>query len=207
MFNDSLRFFWEEVLKKDKVLAAMLSSVFFAVAVQNAFSGIIVGLSVIITGVLSAVICTFLSKFLPEDSRLFVFMSVNGIIVTIICIFMENIKVLENYTFLETFIPICAISCGNLVCINRPWTVRTIKNSLKDSVKVGAISAIFVITYGLFREILGYGNIFGIKIPVLENVMNNFAFFRQSCGGFVLMGLIAALLQKITSNRLSGGNG
>ena len=36
MFNDSLRYFWEDVLKKDKVLAAMLSSVFFAAAVTLA---------------------------------------------------------------------------------------------------------------------------------------------------------------------------
>ena len=155
MFNDSLRYFWEDVLKKDKVLAAMLSSVFFAAAVRSAFSGVAVAVAIIITGLLSAVICTLLSRFLPEDSRLFVFMAVNGVIVTIICILLENIKFLENYTFLETFIPVCALSCGNLVCINRPWTVRTIKNSLKDSVKIGVISAIFIIIYGILREILG----------------------------------------------------
>lgn len=208
MLNYSLKYFWEEVLKKNKVLSALLSIVIFVQPIEQGFQGIIAGCSLFVVFLLSSIVCSLLSSKIPYAARGYVYIIINTLLVWGIAIILEMFKIFEEYTYLNRVFPILAVGSGLIVCINRPWTVRTIKNSVKDAGLLGAIDAVVLICYGIIREILGRGYIFNIEIKGLSDIFNDFKFFGTVSGGFILMGFIMAAvtqIQIIYNNKKNAG--
>ncbi len=197
MFNDSIKYFWEQILGEDKFNAGIISAAIFVSAVQNSISGIAVGLAIILTYVLSAFICSFLAKVIPIKIRLFVYILINAIIATTISMFLLNVKLFWNYTALIDYIPVIAVSCAIIVCIDCPRIDKDYKSSLKDAFEIGITGALLILLYGVFREFLTSASILGINIPPVRGILENFHFFEYSSGGFILMGIIAGCMQKI----------
>lgn len=208
MLNDSLSFFWEEILKKNKLLAALFSVIVFIMPVERAFEGLAVGVSMLFVYIISALICSVLSSKIPDLYRGYVYILINGLLVWGVVFVLNTVKLFDDFAYLERFLPCAALSCGLLVCINRPWTERTVKNSLKDGVYLGVLSVVVLTLYAIIREIFSKGTLFNIELGILPDIISDFKFFSTAAGGFITMGLVMALVIQINNvieNKTGGG--
>jgi len=207
--NDSLRFFWEEILRKNKVMAALFSTIVFVVPVENGFDSVFIALSILLVYIISSVLCSVLSDKIPEQFRIYLYICINIVLSFLITLLISCVKVFKMYDDLIMYIPLIATGCGLFVAINRPWTERTVKNSVKDAIFVGGIASVTIVVFGIFREIFGNATFFSVKIPFLSEFVTNFKLFEKNSGAYILMGFLMAVvlgIQGIISDKNVSNN-
>ena len=107
--------------------------------------------------------------------------------------------VYELYTALGIFLPLIAVNC----IVFARAEIFASKNSLLDSV-IDAISVGVGFTLAMFliaslREIFGNGTWFKMALPVLND--NRIEIFILAPGGFIVFGLLIALINKISKGK------
>ena len=107
--------------------------------------------------------------------------------------------VYELYTALGIFLPLIAVNC----IVFARAEIFASKSSLLDSI-IDAISVGIGFTFAMFliaslREIFGNGTWFRMILPVLND--NKIEVFVLAPGGFIVFGLLIAIINKITDGK------
>ncbi len=167
------------------------------VLTTSAMNGLGMGLVVTIILVISNSIISFFRKYIPDKIKLWVYLVIIAMFVTILSIWMA-IYVPSLYDALGLFLPLVVV---NGIILERAEVFAN-KNSLLlalgDGIGMGLGFTLVLTLLGSIREILGTGSIFGY---ILFKEYTPAVFILLPPGAFLTLGLLFAGFNKIRERR------
>ena len=159
-----------------------------------------VGIGIATTFVLlgSNFVISALRTIIPGKVRIPCYMVLIAGFTTIVQMLLRA-YVLTLYQALGIFLPLITINCiifGRAEMFARK---NTVANSLIDAVGVGAGFTLAMFAMGAIREMFGNGTLFEIGLPVLSSF--HIPVFVLAPGGFVVLGLLIAIVNKVSNGK------
>jgi electron transport complex protein RnfE len=158
-----------------------------------------IGMGLASTAVLlgSNTVIALLRKIIPDKVRIPAFITVIAGFVTIVQMLLKAyLPDLDKQ--LGIFIPLIVVNCIILARAEMFASKHGIFDSILDALGMGLGFTFALFLIGSFREILGNGTIFNLRIfnePALMMILPP--------GGFLAFGIIMAVMQKLTNKKLS----
>jgi len=144
------------------------------------------------------IVISLLRKIIPEKVR----MPCNIILIAGFSTLVNMI--IEAYAYplyqsLGIFLPLIVINCIIFARVELFARKNTVLDSALDAIGMGAgfTAALFVLA--TIREIFGSGTWFGMELPILKD--NNIGVIVTAPGGFIVFGLLIALINKISKGK------
>ena len=158
-----------------------------------ASNGIGMGLAVIFVLVFSNLIISLLRKVIPNQVRIPAFVLIIASLVTIVKLVLD--KLLPSiYESLGIYLPLIVVNCIILARAESFASKNGVFTSVLDGLFMGIGFMLALTLMGAFREILGSGKIFGVKLWDFQ-----ISFFSSSAGAFFTYGLFIAVFALVTS--------
>lgn len=168
----------------------------------EAFNGIGMGLASTFVLVGSNIVIALLRNFIPQKIRIPAFIVVIASFVTIVQLLLKAyLPALDKS--LGLFIPLIVVNCIILGRAEAFASKNTVGASLLDGIGMGLGFTTALLIIASLREIIGKGEFFGIVLfgehfaPALIMVL--------APGGFITLGLVLALINKISMVRQKKG--
>ena len=105
------------------------------------------------------------------------------------------------YQALGIFLPLITVNCIIFARAEVFAKKNTILDSAIDAIGMGAGFTLALLAIALIREIFGSGTFFGFELPFL--VDNNFSVFAMAPGGFIVFGLLIAIVNRALKDRIN----
>jgi len=152
------------------------------------------GLCTLAVLVLSSVTVSALKGLLPAPIRL---PGTMVLIATFVSMAGMALAVLrpEQAASIGIYLPLIAVGGLPLLEAEASAAQKSVPRALLDAVSLGLGLVLIMALTGALREILGSGTVLGT--PVFEGWLKALPFFTQPAGGFIALGLVAALIQGI----------
>jgi len=198
--NKIVTIFRNGIIDENPIFKLLLGLCPTLAVTTSANNGLGMGLAATFVLICSNVVISLLRNFIPEKVRIPAFIVVIATFVTIVQLLMEA-YLPTLFQALGLFIPLIVVNCIILGRAESFASKNGVIYSLFDGIAMGLGFTIALIIIASFREILGNGSIFGVNIlgqnfkPVLLMIL--------APGGFLSLGLIMALVNKIS---VKGGN-
>lgn len=175
-----------------------------------AINGLGMGVAVIFVLSLSNLAISLLKDYIPEKVRIPAYVVVIASFVTIVDMLMHAFTP-ALYDALGLFIPLIVVNCiilaraESFASKNKPF------HSFMDGIGMGIGFTLALTLLGMIRELLGLGSIFGIKLLGEGSILSLslFTSFKPAIimilppGAFFTLGLVLALINKITEKKES----
>lgn len=175
-----------------------------------AINGLGMGVAVIFVLSLSNLAISLLKDYIPEKVRIPAYVVVIASFVTIVDMFMHAFTP-ALYDALGLYIPLIVVNCiilaraESFASKNKPF------HSFMDGIGMGIGFTLALTLLGMIRELLGLGSIFGIKLLGEGSILSLslFTSFKPAIimilppGAFFTLGLVLALINKITEKKES----
>ncbi len=175
-----------------------------------AINGLGMGVAVIFVLSLSNLAISLLKDYIPEKVRIPAYVVVIASFVTIVDMLMHAFTP-ALYDALGLFIPLIVVNCiilaraESFASKNKPF------HSFMDGIGMGIGFTLALTLLGMIRELLGLGSIFGIKLLGEGSILSLslFTSFNPAIimilppGAFFTLGLVLALINKITEKKES----
>ncbi len=159
-------------------------------------NGVGMGLAATFVLVGSNLFVSLLRKIIPDKVRIPAFVVVIAAFTTIVEMLMAAFLP-ELDKQLGIYIPLIVVNCIIFARAEMFAQKNPPVDSFMDGIGMGTGFTIAITIIGSFREILGSGTWMGI--PVTVNLFDPATFFILPPGGFLIMGLLIALFNKIFS--------
>jgi len=159
------------------------------------------GASVAFVLICSNILISALRNFIPDKVRIPCYIVVIAMFVTVVDMMMKAFMPGLNDA-LGIFIPLIVVNC---IILARAETFAS-KNGIKEAAMDGAgmslgfTLALMMISF--VRELLGSGTLFGVR--VLPPEYPDVVMFALAPGGFIILGLLLALVNKLLLNKEKG---
>lgn len=181
------------ILSSNPTLKLVLGTCPTLALTTMASNGIGMGLAVIFVLVFSNLLVSLLRKVIPNQVRIPAFVLIIASLVTIVKLLLD--KLLPSiYESLGIYLPLIVVNC---IILARAESFASKNNPLAavlDGLFMGIGFMLALTLMGAFREILGSGKIFGIKLWDFQ-----ISFFSSSAGAFFTYGVFIALFALISS--------
>ena len=156
-----------------------------------AFSGIGMGLSVTFVLICSNVFVSLLRKIIPDKVRIPAFVLIIATFVTVVQMVLKKFMP-DLYDSLGVFLPLIVVNCIILARAESFASHNKVGYSALDGLFMGLGFTAALTLMGAFREILGNGTFFGIKLWDFQ-----IAFFSSAAGAFLTFGLFILIFNVI----------
>jgi len=162
-----------------------------------------IGMGVAATAVLAAsnVVISLLRKLIPQKIRIAAYVVIIASFVTVIDLLLQA-YLPELSKSLGLYIPLIVVNCIILARAEAFASKHSVLPSFVDGLSMGIGFTLALSAIAIVREILGNGTLYGISL-FGENFQPA-AVMLMAPGGFLTLGLIIALVQKL---RARGGKG
>lgn len=173
-------------------LLGMCSMLAVSISMTNAL-----GMGIAVTAVLicSNVIISLLRKVIPDQIRIAAYIVIiSGFVTAVELIIKAFAPDLDKS--LGVFIPLIVVNCIILARAESFASKNGPLASAVDGLAMGLGYSLALIAMSLVREILGAGEFFGIKI--FGEGFKPATMLILPAGGFIVLGILIALFQKIT---------
>ena len=184
-------------IEENPVLVFMLGLCPLLAASETLFSGLTMGVSVIITLVLSGIVVSLIKGIIPDKIKIIVYMLVIACFVTVIELLLRAFlpPMAEK---LGIYLPLLTVSGLTLAKAECVAGRKKVGVTVVDAVITGIafLAVIFVLSF--IRELLGCGTLFGMRILPAEYCIQTVG---MPVGAFMLFGLLLALFIKATSRK------
>lgn len=157
-----------------------------------AMNGIGMGAAVTFVLICSNLIISLLRKIIPNQVRIPAFVLIIATFVTIVRLVLDKLLP-EIYESLGLYLPLIVVNCIILARAESFASKNSPLASIADGLFMGIGFTLALTLMGAFREILGSGSIFGIKLW-------NFSigFFSSSAGAFFTYALFIAMFSFVS---------
>ena len=152
-----------------------------------AMNGIYMGLAVTFVLICSNLLVSLLRKAIPNQVRIPAFVLIIATFVTIVRLLLDKLLP-DAYEVLGLYLPLIVVNCVILARAESFASKNTPVASILDGLFMGIGFMLALTLMGAFREILGSGSVFGIKLWDFS-----IGFFSSSAGSFFTYGLFIAL--------------
>lgn len=161
------------------------------------------GVLVLLVLMCTNTVISLLKKVIPNDVRIPCYIVIIAGFVTIVKMFCQA-YLPELYSSLGVFISLIVVNCIILGRAESFANQNTVFDSLLDAIGLGLGFTVALVFIAFFREFLGTGGIhLGETLTFIPkcgfDLFSNYSIsiLTQSAGGFIMMGLLLALLPKI----------
>ncbi|MGB9789191.1 MAG: electron transport complex subunit RsxE [Thermotoga caldifontis] len=194
-----LREFTKGFFKENATYVQVLGMCPTLAVTTSATNGLGMGLAATAVLTMSNIVISSIRKGVPAKIRIPIFITVIATFVTIVDLLMHAF-LYDLWKALGIFIPLIVVNCIIMGRAEAYASKNDVLNSALDGLGVGLGFTGSLVLLGSIREILGNGTIFGIKL------WNNFNVFTMILppGGYMMLGLLAALFTAISLKRKRG---
>ncbi len=197
--------YWKEFSKglihNNPVFVILLGMCPTLATTTNALNGFSMGLATMAVLVGSNLTISLIRKLIPDTIRIPAFIVVIATFVTTIQRVMEAWAPPAINESLGIFIPLIVVNCIILGRAEAFASKNTPLLSVLDGLGMGLGFTFALTLLGSLREILGNGTLFGFRFLPTDFSMLTFIL---APGGFLVLGLIIAVLQKLNSKKETG---
>ena len=158
-----------------------------------AMNGIGMGAAVTFVLICSNVLISLLRKIIPNQVRIPAFVLIIATFVTIVRLVLDKLLP-DLYESLGLYLPLIVVNCIILARAESFASKNGVIASAADGLFMGIGFTLALTLMGAFREILGSGAIFGIKLWDFQ-----IGFFASSAGAFFTYGLFIAIFAFVSS--------
>ena len=181
------------ILTQNPTLKLVLGTCPTLALTTMAMNGIGMGLAVTFVLICSNVLISLLRKVIPNQVRIPAFILIIATFVTIVRLVLEKF-IPSLYSSLGLYLPLIVVNCIILARAESFASKNGVIASAADGLFMGLGFTIALTLMGAFREILGSGMIFGIKLWDFQ-----IAFFSSSAGSFFTFAIFIAVFSLIES--------
>ena len=176
-----------------RLVLGMCPTLAVTTAAEN---GVGMGLATTFVLVASNIAISALRKFIPSKVRIPAFVVIIATFVTMVGMLMEAF-VPQLYRSLGLFIPLIVVNCIIMARAESFAYENGIVASALDGLGMGLSFTLSLTLLGSIREILGNGTWFGMQ--VMGSGFNPAVIMILPPGAFITLGLLLALLNKLTA--------
>lgn len=174
---------------------AMCPTLAVTSSVENAVG---MGLAATVVLIGSNAVISMLRKFIPDKIRIPAYITVIAAFVTLIQFLLQG-YVPALYKSLGIFIPLIVVNCVILGRAEAYASKNGVLPSIFDAIGMGLGFTLALVILGTFREILGNGTFYGIK--VLPTAYEPSIIMILAPGAFITLGILLACLNQFKINK------
>ena len=189
--------FTKGLIKQNPTLVGLLGMCPTLAVTTQAVNGIGMGLATTFVLVGSNIVISLLKNVIPKAVKLPCSIVIIAGFVTLISFLLHGF-VPSLYDALGTFLNLITVNCIILGRAEMFACKNKVIPSALDGLGMGLGFTLSLFVMGSVREILGSGTWLGIDIPFITQPMS---IFVMSAGGFFVLGVVIALVNKIASRR------
>lgn len=180
-------------------LLGMCPTLAVTTTLQN---GLGMGLSATVVLTMSNILVSMLRKAIPDKVRIAAYVVIIATFVTIVQMVLEAF-VPSLYASLGIFIPLIVVNCIILARAEAFASKNSVGKSALDGIGMGLGFTGALCIISAVRELLGKGTLWGVEI--LSGPIKPAAIIGMPPGGFIVLGILIALINFIVSKKKEGG--
>ncbi|MCM1227945.1 MAG: electron transport complex subunit E [Clostridium sp.] len=193
----NLKEFTKGLIKENPTLVGLLGMCPTLAVTTQAVNGIGMGLATTFVLVGSNIVISLLKKAIPKTVKLPCYIVIIAGFVTLISFLLHGF-VPSLYDALGTFLNLITVNCIILGRAEMFACKNNVASSALDGLGMGLGFTLSLFTMGSIREIFGSGSWMGLKLPFITQPMSVFV---MSAGGFFVLGIVIALVNKIAGKK------
>ncbi len=166
-------------------------------------NGLGMGLSATAVLVMSNILISLLRKIIPDKVRIAAYIVIIAAFVTVLQMFLQS-YVQSLYASLGLFIPLIVVNCIILARAEAFASKNPVGKSAMDGLGMGLGFTCALCLISAVREFFGQGTLWGIKI--YGDMIKPAAIIGMPPGGFIVLGILIALINFLVSRKKEGGN-
>ncbi len=166
-------------------------------------NGLGMGLSATAVLVMSNILISLLRKIIPDKVRIAAYIVIIAAFVTVLQMFLQS-YVQSIYASLGLFIPLIVVNCIILARAEAFASKNPVGKSAMDGLGMGLGFTCALCLISAVREFFGQGTLWGIKI--YGDMIKPAAIIGMPPGGFIVLGILIALINFLVSRKKEGGN-
>ena len=192
MKNNYKKIALDGVIAQNPTLKLVLGTCPTLALTTMAMNGIGMGAAVTFVLIFSNVFISLLRKIIPSQVRIPAFVLIIATFVTIVRLLLDKLLP-DIYESLGLYLPLIVVNCIILARAESFASKNSLLASAADGLFMGVGFTLSLTLMGAFREILGSGAIFGIKLWDFS-----IGFFSSSAGAFFTYAIFIAVFSAIS---------
>lgn len=164
----------------------------------SAINAIGMGLSTLCVLLCSNIVISLIKKIVPNKIRIPAYIIIIAGFVSIVQLLLKAFLP-EIDKSLGIYIPLIVVNCVVLGRAEVFASKNGVINSIFDAIGMGIGFTLALTSFGIVREILGNGSIFGYDL--FSSIFNPMIIMILPPGGFIVFGIILAIINKITTTK------
>jgi electron transport complex protein RnfE len=202
--NKYMERIYNGIIKENPTFILMLGMCPTLAVTTSASNGVGMGLSTTAVLAMSNLLISALRKFIPDKVRMPSYIVVVASLVTIVQLLLEAYIPSVNKA-LGVYIPLIVVNCIIFGRVEAYAAKNPVGVSFFDGIGMGLGFTIALLLIGAFREVLGVGTIFGIKVT--PQSFEPISIFVQAPGAFLVLAMLTALQNKLKLPSATNGSG
>ena len=200
--NTPIERLYNGIIKENPTFVLILGLCPTLAVTTSAMNGLGMGLTTMVILAMSNLMISLLRKVIPDGVRMPAYIVVVASFVTICELLLEGFLP-SLYEALGLYIPLIVVNCIILGRAEAYASKNTVVASLFDGIGMGLGFTIALTLIGIFREILGAGQIFGFQI--MPDAYEPITIFILAPGAFFVLAMLIAFQNrfKIGSARIN----
>lgn len=191
------------LVKENPTFVLMLGMCPTLAVTTSAINGVGMGLSTTVVLIMSNMLISMLRKIIPDSVRMPAFIVIVASFVTIVQFLMEGF-VPSLYDSLGLYIPLIVVNCIILGRAESYASKNPVVPSIFDGLGMGLGFTMGLTLIGLFRELLGAGQIFGFQILSLS-WFTPITIFVMAPGAFLVLACLVAVMKIVREKMAAKG--
>ena len=196
--NKKLAVFLRGIILENPVLILVLGTCPTLATTANLISALSMGIAATAVLVCSNVVISLLRKIIPDTVRIPCYIVIIAGFVTIVQLLLQA-YLPTIYDMLGVYLALIVVNCIILGRAELFARKNGPLDSALDGLGMGIGFLLALLSMALIREVLGAGSFAGIAIPFMKDF--TIPILQQAPGGFLVYGLLIALMNKLFSKR------
>ncbi len=201
--SNNLKIFLNGLINENPTFVQLLGMCPTLAVTTSLKNGIGMGLSATLVLIASNALISLLRKIIPDKVRIAAYIVIIAAFVTIIEMLL-NAYLPSLAASLGIFIPLIVVNCIILARAESFASKNSVGKSIIDGLGMGLGFTLALSIISGVREFFGAGTLFDIKI--YADIITPPSIIIMAPGGFIVLGLIVAAINHITSKRKAGDN-
>ncbi len=206
MKNNKLAIFLKGLIAENPVLVLILGTCPTLAQTKSFINALSMGLAATVVLICSNIVISALRKIIPDTVRIPCYIVVIATFVTVVQMVMQA-YLPDLYSMMGVYLALIVVNCIILGRAEMFARKNTVIDSALDGAGMGLGFLIALVAMALVREVLGAGTLTILpdnpfEIPFLSDY--NFPILTQAPGGFLVFGILIAVVNKIGPKKGEG---
>ncbi len=196
-----LSIFLKGLIAENPVLVLILGTCPTLAQTGSVINALSMGIAATVVLICSNVAISAMRKIIPDTVRIPCYIVIIAAFVTVVQMIMHA-YLPDLYDMMGVYLALIVVNCIILGRAEMFARKNSVLDSALDGAGMGLGFLIALVAMATIREILGSGSFAGIEIPFLVNY--KIPIFAQAPGGFLVFGILIAIVNKIGPKKGEG---